>query len=61
MGININKCPSCGNEKIIMVGEESSEVEYSVATGKCLRRVKGSLIWWMYTCKCGWKSETNTE
>ncbi|WP_162927805.1 hypothetical protein [Bacillus sp. Y1] len=58
----MEECPKCGNKKIKEVGEMAISFERSVSTGKLLKKDNwGTSIWWMYICKCGWKSEQFTE
>lgn len=58
----IDKCPECGNEKIIEVGGMEIAYELSVSTGKYLKKDKhGKSVFWFYKCKCGWNSETYSE
>jgi hypothetical protein len=58
----LEECPVCKNKKIKEVGGEEIAYERSVSTGKVLKREKtGCTIWWKYTCKCGWESETYTH
>jgi hypothetical protein len=59
--MNYEKCPKCGNEKIVQWTEETLSREYSVRTGKCLKSMGGSTVCWGFKCKCGWESETFTQ
>lgn len=57
-----DKCPNCGNESIVNMISKQYEEEYSVKTGKCIKKSKyGETVYWLFKCKCGWKSEICTE
>lgn len=59
---SMESCPECFNEKILEVGGKEISYTQSVSTGKIIKKDKiGTTIWWMFTCKCGWKSEVFTE
>lgn len=56
------ECPKCKNKNIIKWVEQLIEVEFSVKTGKCIKRNKeGYPNCWGYKCKCGWHSCTYVE
>ncbi|WP_407632922.1 hypothetical protein [Bacillus velezensis] len=55
------ECPKCGNDSIKLSTNEAWGVDYSVKTGKCLKKTYLECTAWHYVCKCGWISESFTQ
>lgn len=56
------KCPVCGNKSITILSQDAVLNEYSVKTGKLLKKHgQVDVNCWNYKCKCGWVSELNTQ
>lgn len=57
------KCPLCGNRSLVMAAQEKHLVEYSIKTGKCLRKCQycGTDVITFGCNKCGWTSSPLVE
>ena len=57
------KCPCCGNRTLILAAQEQHLVEYSVKTGKRLRKCQycGTSVMTYGCSRCGWVSAPIVE
>lgn len=57
------KCPCCGSRTLILAAQEKHLVEYSVKTGKCLRKCQycGTDVITYRCSRCGWVSAPIVE
>ncbi|MCY7813469.1 hypothetical protein MOC20_18920 [Bacillus spizizenii] len=55
------ECPKCRNDSIKVRVQEAWIADFSVKTGKCIKRNYLEPTVYHYVCKCGWMSGDNVN